>query len=657
MKGSFYMKNYGYIKAAVASPKLKVANPDYNSAEIFKLIEEANNRRSALIVFPELSITGYTCGDLFNQKSLLKGSLRALANLIENTSNMNILTLIGMPLYINDGLYNCAVAIQRGKIIGVVPKMFIPNYKEFYEKRWFTSGHEISKRLTQIKLLDSMVPFGNIIFKANNLDFSLGIEICEDVWTTIPPSSYMVLNGANLIANLSASNELVAKSDYRKQLVLQQSARGVCAYLYSSSGVHESTTDLVFSGDSFICENGAMLKSNKRFSRDSELVYSDIDIDRLNSERQLDKSFADSINITNSFLNYQYVDLQYENDFYEITKGNFDRKIDKNPFVPNNPSSKNERCEEIFSIQVAGLAKRMEHTNSKYAVIGISGGLDSTLALLVIKSVYDLLKIPSKNIIAITMPGFGTTDKTYDNAINLMKTLKVTIKEVNIKEACLLHFKDIDHDLQVHDITYENTQARERTQILMDYANKIGGLVIGTGDLSELALGWCTYNGDHMSMYAVNTSIPKTLVQHLIRWYMDTENGIEVKATLQEILDTPISPELLPPDKNGNIKQKTESVIGPYELHDFFLYHIVRFGTEPKKVLFLAEIAFESIYTRDEIKNWLTIFYKRFFTQQFKRSCIPDGPKVGSVSLSPRGDWRMPSDADGSLWIKELEFL
>lgn len=467
----------------------------------------------------------------------------------------------------------------------------------------------------------------------------------------------MVLKGANIIANLSASNELVAKSDYRKQLVSQQSARGVCAYLYSSSGVYESTTDLVFSGDSFICENGMILNSNTKFSRINQITYSDIDIDRLNSERQLDKSFSDSIDFSNTSVNHQYIPLKFPDEFYEIAKDNFDRKIDCSPFVPNNPLSKNERCEEIFSIQVAGLAKRMEHTNSKHAVIGVSGGLDSTLALLVIKEVFELLHIPSQNIIAITMPGFGTTDKTYDNAVKLMKTLNVTMKEVNIKDACLLHFKDLEHDANVHDLTYENTQARERTQILMDYAGKIGGFVIGTGDLSELALGWCTYNGDHMSMYGVNTSVPKTLVQHLIRWYMDTEGGENVRATLMDVLETPISPELLPPDKNGDIKQKTESVVGPYELNDFFLYNIIRFGTEPKKVLFLAELAFEGTYKKEEIKKWLILFYRRFFSQQFKRSCLPDGPKVGSVSLSPRGDWRMPSDADGSLWIQEIENL
>jgi NAD+ synthase (glutamine-hydrolysing) len=649
------MSNYGFIKVAVATPRLKVANPEYNIDEIFKLIKEAEEKKTALITFPELSITGYTCGDLFNQKFLLVKALEALNSLLNKTSEMNALVLVGLPLSIKDRLYNCAVALQRGRVVGVIPKMFIPNYKEFYEKRWFDSGHEICKDTVEIDILGKMVPFGNIIFRSRDLMFTLGVEICEDVWTPIPPSSYMVLNGANVIANLSASNELVSKSDYRKQLVVQQSARGLCAYLYASSGAHESTTDVVFSGDSFICENGNVLSCSKRFSRENEIAYADIDIDKLNSERILNNSFTDNINFLHEDIRYRIIELEFIKGFYNISKQNFDRKLERNPFVPNNPFTKNERCEEIFNIQIAGLAKRIEHTNLKYAVIGVSGGLDSTLALLVIKRTFDLLNIPPENIIAITMPGFGTTDKTYDNAVKLMKALKVTIKEISIREASLLHFKDIEHDPGVHNLTFENTQARERTQILMDYASKIGGLVIGTGDLSELALGWCTYNGDHMSMYAVNTSVPKTLVQHLIKWYLDLEHGSEVRETLMDVLDTPISPELLPPDKSGNIAQKTESVIGPYELHDFFLFYTVRYGTEPKKVLFLAEIAFESIYEREEIKKWLILFYKRFFSQQFKRSCLPDGPKVGSVSLSPRGDWRMPSDADGSLWVKEVE--
>lgn len=651
------LNNFGFIKVAVASPILKVGNPEYNSSEISSLIKQADKKNAAIVVFPELSLTGYTCGDLFNQKHLLNKSIDCLMTLISDTASTNIISIIGVPLLINDALYNCGIVFKSGNILGIVPKMFIPNYKEFYEKRWFTSGIEISKHINDIHFLGKKIPFGNLIFDCIDHNLRFGVEICEDLWTAIPPSSFMVLRGTNVILNLSASNELVSKADYRRELISQQSARGMCAYLYASAGVHESTTDLVFSGDSCIFENGAELARSERFVRESQLVFSDIDLDRLTAERQLNKSFADSMEFALNLPSYRIVEITSSENFNLFRSDNFDRIIDKSPFVPNNPLTKNERCNEIFHIQVTGLAKRIEHTKLQKAVIGISGGLDSTLALLVIKKTFDLLNLPSENIIAITMPGFGTTDKTYDNAMELMRALHVTIKEINIVDASLQHFKDLGHDAAIHDITYENTQARERTQILMNYANKIGGLVIGTGDLSELALGWCTYNGDHMSMYGVNGSIPKTLVQHMIRWYRDYEDNSDVKTTLQAILDTPISPELLPPDKNGDIKQMTEDVIGPYELHDFFLYHFLRFGAEPLKIFFLANIAFKATYSPEEIKKWLLMFLKRFFTQQFKRSCLPDGPKVGSVSLSPRGDWRMPSDADGSIWIKQIEML
>jgi len=654
------MINYGFVKVATASPRLKVANPKYNTEEMIKLVKEADSKGTALIVFPELSITGYTCADLFFQNQLLNSAIESLDYFIKQTSSCPVVSIVGLPLLINDKLYNCAAAIKQGEILGVIPKMYIPNYKEFYEKRWFTSGIEISKKEKEIKLLGKKVPFGNLIFK--NDKFSFGIEVCEDLWAPVAPSTLLALNGAVIIANLSASNELVSKSDYRKQLISMQSAKTMAAYLYASAGTGESTTDVVFGGDCCIYENGSKLVENERFSRESNVVYADVDLDKLKFERNQNKTFADCSDIVRAF-EYQIVEYGFRleiDHFNDINKNGFDRFYLQNPFVPNNKETINERCREIFNIQVAGLVKRLEHTDIKKAVIGVSGGLDSTLALLVTKEAFDVLNIPPQNILAVTMPGFGTTDRTYDNAMNLMEALGVTIKEVNIVEASIQHFKDIGHDPKVHDITYENTQARERTQILMNLANKVGGLVIGTGDLSEMALGWCTYNGDHMSMYAVNNSVPKTLVQFMIKWIieynpMETESKEALKKVLWDILDTPISPELLPPDELGKIQQKTESVVGPYILHDFFLFHTIRYGATPHKLLFISEIAFKDIYTIEEIKKWLKIFYKRFFTQQFKRSCVPDGPKVGSVSLSPRGDWRMPSDACRDIWIDAID--
>ncbi len=646
------MSNYGFVKCAAASPKIKIANTDYNSREILKLVYKASDEDAQVVVFPELCITGYTCGDLFFQEHLINNSHKALKRIMEETKELDILIFLGLPISIMNNLYNCAVAIQHGQVRGVVPKIYIANYNEFYEKRWFSSGYEIIDRITEIDLLGEKCSFGNIIFESENLGYRIGAEICEDLWAPIPRSSHLALGGANIIVNLSASNELVAKSDYRKQLIKQISASSACGYVYSSSGVHESTTDVVFGGDCVICENGNLLNKSRRFSRENEIIYSDIDISRIMYERRVNKSFSDGIRHI-KFDNYRKIKIDTQK--YTPSIEGLDRKINKNPFVPNDSNVFNERCEEIFNIQVAGLAKRIEHIGIKNSVIGISGGLDSTLALLVTHQTYKLLNIPTENIIAITMPGFGTTDETYENALNLMKSMNVTIKEISIKDACIQHFKDIGHDIDCHDVTYENAQARERTQILMDSANKYRGIVIGTGDLSEIALGWATYNGDHMSMYAVNSSIPKTLVKFLVQWVADNKVNDKTKKILYKIIDTPISPELLPPDKDGKIAQKTESIIGPYELHDFFLYYTIRYGVHPRKMMFIARKAFKDKYNKEYIEKYLRDFYRRFFTQQFKRSCMPDGPKVGTVSLSPRGDWRMPSDADYNIWIKELD--
>ena len=647
------MATYGFVKVAAGSPKMRVANPEYNISQIEKIIGETDACGTAVVVFPELCLTGYTCGDLFGQQILLDRSTGCLFELIKATRSTEVLALVGLPLQVGQKLYNCAAAIQRGKLLGIVPKMYPANYKEFYENRWFTSGQAISKNINEIKLQGQAVPFGNLIFHCENMKFSLGIEICEDLWSVIPVSSYLALNGATLIANLSASNELVSKSDYRRQLVVQQSARGICGYVYSSSGVHESTTDLVFGGDCIIAENGVLLQAAERFNRDNTVIYSEIDVDRIASERQVTKTFAENYANQANSNRYVTVEVNYKRKF-NIDKKNFTRSVAAYPFVPENSLTMAERCAEIFNIQVAGLAKRIEHTGLRRVVIGVSGGLDSTLALLVTAKTFKVLGIPLANIVAVTMPGFGTTDETYKNAMHLMKVLKVTVKEIDIEPACLQHFDDIGHPREDHDITFENAQARERTQILMDIANQVNGLVVGTGDLSELALGWATYNGDHMSMYAVNSSIPKTLVRFLVQWIAQNEMKGKPGQVLGKILNTPISPELLPPDEAGKIRQKTEDVVGPYELHDFFLYYAIRFGMPPQKVLFLADIAFEKKYHFNEIKKWLQVFYRRFFSQQFKRSCLPDGPKVGTISLSPRGDWRMPSDADVNIWLKEL---
>ncbi|MCR4441317.1 MAG: NAD(+) synthase [Peptococcaceae bacterium] len=648
------MTSFGFVRAAVASPELRVANPSYNILRIMELMKEAEKRDAALVVFPELSITGYTCGDLFNQRILLDGALLALRELLEKTRDCCILSVVGLPLAIDSRLYNCAAVLLKGRILGVVPKMHPPSYREYYEKRWFSPGYEISRETGEIELLGTRVPFGNLVFRSQKPGFTLGVEICEDLWTPIPPSSFLSLYGAQVIANLSASNELVAKAEYRKQLVSQQSARCVCAYLYANAGVFESTTDMVFSGDCLICENGRVLVAARRFARESRAWFADLDLDVLEHDRRVIKSFADNRSFAAGPIKYRTVDFALDKVLEPLNKG-VERKIDKNPFAPGEPSTIDERCSEIFNIQVAGLARRMEHTGSKFAVVGVSGGLDSTLALLVAARTTDLLGISPRSVLAVTMPGFGTTDKTRENALALMKALGVSIREIDIRKACFQHFEDIGHDPGIYDVTYENTQARERMQVLMDLANKVGGLVVGTGDLSELALGWATYNGDHMSMYSVNGGVPKTLVRFLVKWVADNVLTGETRAVLYRVLDTPISPELLPPDEKGDIRQETENLIGPYELHDFFLFYTLRYGMPPQKILFLAEKAYEGTYTPGEIKKWLKVFYQRFFRSQFKRSCLPDGPKVGSVNLSPRGDWRMPSDADGSLWVLGLE--
>ena len=624
--------NYGMIRAAAASLRLKVADPTYNKEKIKEAIDCAEQKGTRLIVLPELCVTGYTCADLFFTKSLQNSAENALKEIIKYTSGKNIVAAVGMPVPFYNSLYNCAVVIGNGRIYGIVPKIHLANYNEFYENRWFASGSDF-KSCQNIDCCGFETTIGSQIFDLGG-GAVLGLELCEDLWVPTPPSGSLTLSGANIIANLSASDEYVSKAQYRRDLVSNQSARCICAYVYSGAGVCESTTDLVFSGATLIAENGSVIAQGKRFARDNEIIVSDIDIERLNSQRRGNMSFENSINelkITQIPINNNENDLTY-------------RFVDAHPFVPLDDEKRRERCEEIFAIQAAGLAKRLEHVGSKGCVIGISGGLDSTLALLVAVEAMKLIGKPSSDILGITMPGFGTTDRTYNNAIDLMKSLGVTIKEISIKDACVQHMKDIEHDEAVKDITYENTQARERTQILFDMANKHNCLLVGTGDLSELAMGWCTYNGDHMSMYGVNASVPKTLVRYLVD-YVAKISDEKTKAILLDVLDTPVSPELLPPDSDGKIAQKTEDNIGPYELHDFFLYNFVRFGFEKDKLRRLAIKAFDGVYDSATIEKWLGVFMKRFFISQFKRSCIPDSPKVGSVSLSPRGDWRMPSDA------------
>ena len=638
--------NYGFVKVAAAVPLVQVADCFYNIEKIEGLMRQASEKGVQIIAFPELSVTGYTCLDLFAQQTLLNGAEAALLQLVSNTADLDILTIVGVPLRTENRLINAAVVFQKGAIRGVVPKTYLPNYKEFQEQRWFTSATEL--RESTISIGKEEYPMGShLLFRSGRL--TAGIEICEDLWVPVPPSSLLTMEGANIIFNLSASNELIGKHAYLRSLICQQSARCMAGYVYASSGFGESSTDLVFAGNGIIAENGNLLAESPRFTMEEQLVITEIDIETLQNDRQVNTSFM----YGTSGLpkeKAQVVDFQVRiPDGFSLT-----RPVDPHPFTPSGEALK-ERCEEIFHIQVAGLAKRLVHAHAQTAVVGISGGLDSTLALLVTVMTFDALKMPRGQIIGITMPGFGTTDRTYTNACDLIRSLGVTLKEIPIKEACLQHFRDIDHDPSVHDVTYENSQARERTQLLMDVANQKNGLVIGTGDLSELALGWATYNGDHMSMYGVNGSIPKTLVKYLVEWVANHKVDDASRLTLLDIVDTPISPELIPADENGNIKQKTEDLVGPYELHDFFLYHFLRFGSHPSKIYFLAQKAFAGIYDNATVKKWLYTFFRRFFQQQFKRSCLPDGPKVGSVSLSPRGDWRMPSDAVSRLWLEEIE--
>ncbi len=635
---------YGFHRVAAAVPQIKVAAIKYNADNIACLIEQAASDEVSVVVFPELAVTGYTCADLFCSSVLPAESQKAIENIAARTAGLDIVSIIGAPLLLGDCLFNAAFVVNAGKIIGVVPKSYHPNYREFYDKRWFAVPPKENRK---IRLGGVEVPFGtNLLFDCgDNLVF--GIELCEDLWTTIPPSSYQALAGATACFNLSASNELVAKADYRRSLVSQQSARCIGAYIYAAAGVHESTTDVVFSGHSIIAENGAVIGEGERFKRDDALLIADLDCEKLRAIRRSESSFADCAGRQHG--HFEVIDVPVKRDLplLEYTK------IDPHPFVPNDLSRRKERCHEIFNIQTAGLAKRFEHTGSEKAVIGISGGLDSTLALLVCAETFELLGYDRKNIVAVTMPGFGTTDRTYNNAVEMCRLIGADLREIDIKESCLLHFDSIGHDPAVHDVTYENVQARERTKVLMNIANRERGLVIGTGDLSEIALGWSTYNGDHMSMYAVNCSIPKTLIRYIIGWEAEQRGG-RLKEVLEDIIDTPVSPELLPNTGDAEINQKTEEIIGPYELHDFFLYHTVKYGAEPPKIMILAKKAFAGVYEPEFIKKYLKKFIWRFFSQQFKRSCIPDGPKVGTISLSPRGDWRMPSDASPEQWLKDL---
>ncbi len=639
------INDYGFVRVAAASPKLKVADCDYNISQIKQLIDEAVKQKTQFITFPELSITGYTCADLFLQTVLQRKAFDALMELADYMKDKkSLIAIVGLPLLFKNRLYNVAAAISSEGIIGFVPKQEIPNHNEFNEKRWFTSGVDLNDEIIETSV--GHHPFSsNLIFETQHAKF--GVEIGEDLWTPAPPSSLLSLEGVDIIFNLSASSEAVGKHSYRKSLVVNQSARCNAAYVYAGAGVGESTTDLVYSGACLIAENGVMLAASKRFSLENELIVADIDITALQNERMTVKRH--NSHIENEFS--PYYDLAPILDFKKMH-----RTFNPHPFIPA-PQDEDDNLGDVYSIQTNGLAKRLLHTNSKTITLGVSGGLDSTLALLVAIGTFDLLGLPRENIHAITMPGFGTTDRTYQNAISLMKSSGVTIKEISIVAAVTQHLKDIGHDINVHDVTYENSQARERTQILMDYANKTGGMVLGTGSLSEMALGWATYNGDHMSMYAVNAGVPKTLVASLVRWIANKHTEETTKEVLLDILDTPFSPELLPADKEGKIAQKTEHFVGPYELHDFFINRMLRYNDEPRRIYFIAQQAFKGRYSSEEILKWLKVFYRRFFSQQFKRSCMPDGPKVGAINLSPRVNWQMPSDAMATVWLDELEKL
>ena len=637
------MKKYGFVRVGAIVNKLVLASPVDNAKEIINMLKKACGEGVSIVTTPELALTGYTCGDLFLHDELINKSEEALRIILEETKDLDIISIIGMPVKCNNQLLNCAVVISKGDILGIVPKSYIPNYSEFYEKRWFTSSFDLNN--SEVRLLGQIVPISTkLLFRdKEKREINFAIEICEDLWVVNPPSNNHALNGATIIFNLSSSNEIVGKDSYRRNLVSMQSSKTISSYIYASSGIMESTSDLVFGGACLIYENGKLLKENKRFEIESNLIYADVDTFSLVNER---------------YRNSSYTSSAYDGD-YKIIEVNvcdkiktLDRTYKQYPFVPL--TNKENRFEEILEIQASGLARRLIHLNNTKCIIGMSGGLDSTLAFLVIERAFRKLNRSTKDIIGVTMPGFGTTDRTYNNAVLLVKEYGATLKEISIKDACLLHMKDIGLDINDRSVTYENIQARERTQILMDIANMLSGIVIGTGDLSELALGWCTYNGDHMSMYSVNSSIPKTLVRYLVEYIKDNSSG-KRKEVLEDILDTPISPELLPPDKAGNMLQKTESSIGPYVLHDFFLYHLLRHGTSFTKIYFLSKLTFKDSFTNEEIKKWLIVFIKRFYSQQFKRNAVPDGIKVGSISLSPRGDLRMPSEASFKKIIEELE--
>ena len=634
-----YKMKDGFIKVAAATPKIKVADPAYNTEEILKIIDETEKNGASILVFSELTISGYTCGDLFLQQPLLTECKNQLLRIVKATENKSMLVVVGCPIVIKQKLYNCAVVISDGSILGIVPKTHLPNYSEFYELRHFTSGEGLEEDLWFGEEFGYVNVAVKQLFKCKEIpELVVACEICEDLWVPLPPSTYHAMAGATVICNPSASVETTTKESYRRSLVSNQSARLLAAYIYADAGEGESTQDVVYSGHHLICENGSVLAEAKRFT--NEIIYADIDVQKLAAERRKMTSFPGG-----------QTDDYFEQEFsLEVKENKITRTFPKAPFVPDNQDERDKRCDEILSLQSMGLKKRLEHTNCKHAVVGISGGLDSTLAVLVTARAFDLLDIPRENLICVTMPCFGTTDRTYQNAVSLIKELGATLKEVRIEKAVRQHFADIGHDENNHDVTYENSQARERTQILMDMANQYNGMVIGTGDMSELALGWATYNGDHMSMYAVNCSVPKTLVRYLVLYYAETTENKKLSEVLMDVLDTPVSPELLPP-VDGVISQKTEDLVGPYELHDFFLYYMLRFGFPKSKLYRMAKLTFDGVYDDETIKKWLDKFYWRFFSQQFKRSCLPDGPKVGSVAVSPRGDLRMPSDASPTAWI------
>ncbi len=635
------MTDFGFVKTAAICPRVTVGAADKNVDALVPLIRQAASTGAQIIALPELCLTGYTCSDLFSQDRLIESAENALCRLLDECSDISALVTVGLPVRVRGRLFNCAAAFQCGKLLGVVPKSYLPNYNEFYEKRHFASGFDCP--CDNVILCGEEVPFGSMLFCADN-GAVIGIEVCEDMWVPVSPGTVLALSGANILINISASDEMVTKNDFRLSLIEQTSARCYCGYVYSSAGVGESTTDLVFSGACTVAENGAVLAENSRFERNGSLITACIDIKKLEALRRNSEFYDNAALYADDSVRRINITLP------KLKESDIDRKFDAHPFVPSDEKVRKARCAEIFNIQAAALAKRMEHIGLKKALVGISGGLDSALALLVADKAFDLLGLPKKNIICITMPGFGTTKRTKSSAVTLTECIGAELREIDIVPACTQHMQDIGHDMSVLDVTYENVQARERTQILMDTANKDGALLVGTGDLSELALGWCTYNADHMSMYGVNCSVPKTLVRYLVSFVAD-ERGGALGEVLREILATPVSPELLPPDKQGKIVQKTEDTLGPYEVHDFFLYHFQRFGTTPEKILFMACRAFDKVYTPEQLESWLRLFIRRFFSQQFKRSCIPDGPKVGSVSLSPRGDWRMPSDADCAEWL------